>query len=98
MLFPVSVTHLLFPFAAISPAGCNYTETVSTLRYANRAKNIINKPTVNEDPNVKLIRELRAEIARLKALLGGNIVSQGVACLLVCFVLLNGLDCAYFNY
>ena len=40
---------------------------LSTLfRYANRAKNIINKPTVNEDPNVKLIRELRAEIERLR--------------------------------
>ena len=38
----------------------------STFRYANRAKNIINKPTVNEDPNVKLIRELRAEIERLR--------------------------------
>nr|XP_056712628.1 kinesin-like protein KIF16B isoform X2 [Euleptes europaea] len=59
--------------ATISPADVNYGETLSTLRYANRAKNIINKPTVNEDPNVKLIRELRAEIARLKALLAqGN--------------------------
>ncbi|XP_068717319.1 kinesin-like protein KIF16B [Montipora capricornis] len=55
--------------AAISPADVNYSETLSTLRYANRAKNIINKPTVNEDPNVKLIRELRAEIDRLKVLL-----------------------------
>ncbi|KAK7930392.1 hypothetical protein WMY93_006787 [Mugilogobius chulae] len=53
----------------ISPADVNYYETLSTLRYANRAKNIINKPTVNEDANVRLIRELRAEIARLKALL-----------------------------
>uniref|UniRef100_A0A803XY26 Kinesin-like protein KIF16B n=1 Tax=Meleagris gallopavo TaxID=9103 RepID=A0A803XY26_MELGA len=59
--------------ATISPADVNYGETLSTLRYANRAKNIINKPTINEDPNVKLIRELRAEIARLKALLAqGN--------------------------
>ncbi|NXJ76386.1 KI16B protein, partial [Trogon melanurus] len=59
--------------ATISPADINYGETLSTLRYANRAKNIINKPTINEDPNVKLIRELRAEIARLKALLAqGN--------------------------
>ncbi|CAH2266458.1 jg23605 [Pararge aegeria aegeria] len=40
----------------ISPADCNYGETLSTLRYAKRAKNIINKPTINEDPNVKLIR------------------------------------------
>ncbi|XP_059408800.1 kinesin-like protein KIF16B isoform X4 [Carassius carassius] len=55
--------------ATISPADVNYGETLSTLRYANRAKNIINKPTINEDSNVRLIRELRAEIARLKALL-----------------------------
>nr|XP_025732635.1 kinesin-like protein KIF16B isoform X2 [Callorhinus ursinus]XP_025732725.1 kinesin-like protein KIF16B isoform X2 [Callorhinus ursinus] len=59
--------------ATISPADVNYGETLSTLRYANRAKNIINKPTINEDTNVKLIRELRAEIARLKTLLAqGN--------------------------
>ncbi|XP_016124809.1 kinesin-like protein KIF16B isoform X2 [Sinocyclocheilus grahami] len=59
--------------ATISPADVNYGETLSTLRYANRAKNIINKPTINEDSNVRLIRELRAEIARLRALLAqGN--------------------------
>nr|XP_004661589.2 kinesin-like protein KIF16B isoform X4 [Jaculus jaculus] len=59
--------------ATISPADVNYGETLSTLRYANRAKNIINKPTINEDANVRLIRELRAEIARLKTLLAqGN--------------------------
>ena len=63
--------------AAISPADVNYGETLSTLRYANRAKNIINKPTINEDANVRLIRELRAEIARLKALLiQGNQVNN----------------------
>ena len=61
-------------FSAISPAACNYAETLSTLRYANRAKNIINKPTVNEDPNVKLIRELRQEIDRLRTMLGGKYV------------------------
>lgn len=61
--------------ATISPADVNYGETLSTLRYANRAKNIINKPTVNEDSNVRLIRELREEISRLKAMLGGNIDS-----------------------
>lgn len=58
--------------AAISPADCNYSETLSTLRYANRAKNIINKPTVNEDPNVKLIRELREEIMKLKSMIGSD--------------------------
>ncbi|XP_055307750.1 kinesin-like protein Klp98A [Sitodiplosis mosellana] len=65
--------------AAISPADCNYSETLSTLRYANRAKNIINKPTINEDPNVKLIRELREEIMKLKGMLSSadiNDVSQ----------------------
>ncbi|XP_017143154.1 kinesin-like protein Klp98A isoform X2 [Drosophila miranda] len=58
--------------AALSPADCNYSETLSTLRYANRAKNIINKPTVNEDSNVKLIRELREEINKLKSMLTGD--------------------------
>ena len=53
----------------------NYAETLSTLRYANRAKDIVNQPTVNEDPNVKLIRELKAEINRLRTLLGENAVS-----------------------
>jgi len=58
--------------ATISPADVNHNETLSTLRYANRAKNIINKPTVNEDANVKLIRELREEIDRLKAVMSGD--------------------------
>lgn len=52
--------------ATISPAEINDKETLSTLQYANRAKNIINRPTVNEDPDVKLIRELRNEIKRLR--------------------------------
>ena len=50
----------------------NHGETLSTLRYANRAKNIINKPTVNEDPNVKLIRELRDEIDKLRSMVSQN--------------------------
>nr|XP_013814665.1 PREDICTED: stAR-related lipid transfer protein 9 [Apteryx mantelli mantelli] len=55
--------------ATISPASSSYNETMSTLRYASNAKNIINKPRVNEDANVKLIRELREEIDRLKMML-----------------------------
>lgn len=55
--------------ATVSPAHTSYSETMSTLRYAANAKNIINKPRVNEDANVKLIRELREEIRRLKAML-----------------------------
>lgn len=62
--------------AAISPADCNYGETLSTLRYANRAKNIINKPTINEDPNVKLIRELREEILKLKSQIEKDMVGM----------------------
>lgn len=55
--------------ATISPAEVNHGETLSTLRYANRAKNIVNRPTVNEDPNVRLIRDLREEISRLKSMM-----------------------------
>ncbi|XP_048340096.1 stAR-related lipid transfer protein 9 isoform X2 [Sphaerodactylus townsendi] len=55
--------------ATISPASSCYNETMNTLRYASNAKNIVNKPRVNEDANVKLIRELREEIDRLKAML-----------------------------
>ncbi|XP_036592586.1 stAR-related lipid transfer protein 9 [Trichosurus vulpecula] len=55
--------------ATVSPANSSYSETMSTLRYASSAKNIINKPRVNEDANVKLIRELREEIERLKGML-----------------------------
>lgn len=65
--------------ATISPADLNYAETLSTLRYANRAKNIVNKPTVNEDPNVKLIRELKAEIVKLKSMLMETSTSGGLA-------------------
>ncbi|XP_052105920.1 uncharacterized protein LOC127738640 isoform X2 [Mytilus californianus] len=55
--------------ATISPASICYNETISTLRYAQRAKNIVNKPKINEDASVTLIRELRSEIDRLKQLL-----------------------------
>lgn len=50
--------------AAISPA--DYDETLSTLRYADQAKKIRNKPVVNEDPNAKLIRELKQELDALR--------------------------------
>jgi len=55
--------------SAIGPADYNYEETISTLRYANRAKNIKNKPVINEDPKETLLREYKDEISRLKALL-----------------------------
>ena len=55
--------------ACLSPADSNYEETLSTLRYANRAKSIRNKPRINEDPKDALIRQYLEEIGRLKAML-----------------------------
>ncbi|GAA5992753.1 hypothetical protein JCM10908_006917 [Rhodotorula pacifica] len=55
--------------AAISPA--DYEETLSTLRYADQAKKIKNKAVVNEDPNAKLIRELKEELETLRARMAG---------------------------
>lgn len=70
--------------ATISPAADNYEETLSTLRYADRAKRIVNHAIVNEDPNAKVIRELREEVEKLREQLSqaevmyrvGNIVSN----------------------
>ncbi|KAG9321581.1 hypothetical protein KVV02_001267 [Mortierella alpina] len=53
--------------AALSPADVNYDETLSTLRYADQAKRIKNKAIVNEDPNAKLIRELKEELLDLRS-------------------------------
>ena len=76
--------------ATIGPADYNYDETLNTLRYASRAKNIKNKPKINEDPKVyaaqlcdgchgprqdALLREYQDEIERLKAQLGGKVAS-----------------------
>lgn len=63
---------------AISPASMNFEESLSTLRYADRAKKIQNKAVINESPQDKLIRELKAENEKLKQMLkqmtsGGSI-------------------------
>ncbi|XP_014328912.1 kinesin-like protein KIF1A isoform X12 [Xiphophorus maculatus] len=55
--------------AALSPADINYDETLSTLRYADRAKQIRCNAVINEDPNNRLVRELKEEVSRLKDLL-----------------------------
>ncbi|KAJ3075083.1 Kinesin-like protein kif3b [Podochytrium sp. JEL0797] len=52
--------------ATLSPASYNFDETLSTLRYANRAKNIKNKPKINEDPKDAMLREYQEEINKLK--------------------------------
>ena len=53
--------------AWIGPADYNAEETVSTLRYASRAKAIENKPRINEDPKDAMIREFHDEITRLRS-------------------------------
>ena len=63
---------------AISPADINFEETVGTLRYADRAKQIKNKPKVNIDPTELLIQQLKAENERLKAQAGGEVQVGGV--------------------
>uniref|UniRef100_A0A8C6V1K7 Kinesin family member 13Bb n=1 Tax=Neogobius melanostomus TaxID=47308 RepID=A0A8C6V1K7_9GOBI len=52
--------------ATVSPSADNYDETLSTLRYADRAKSIVNHAVVNEDPNARIIRELREEVEKLR--------------------------------
>ena len=63
--------------ANIGPADYNYEESLTTLRYANRAKDIKNKPRINEDPKDALLREFQEEIARLKTQLSGREGSGG---------------------
>jgi len=58
--------------ATIGPASYNYEETLTTLRYANRAKNIKNKPKINEDPKDALLRQFQDELNRLKSMLDGK--------------------------
>eukprot|EP00062_Callorhinchus_milii_P003480 gi/632940791/ref/XP_007885506.1/ PREDICTED: kinesin-like protein KIF14 isoform X2 [Callorhinchus milii] len=61
--------------ATVSPSASNVEETLSTLRYAKRARQIINIAKVNEDSNAKLIRDLKAEIENLRA---AQMSSQGI--------------------
>ena len=57
--------------ACCSPAETNYEETLNTLKYANRARNIKNKPVVNRDPASQQIAQLRQQVYELqKELLG----------------------------
>lgn len=66
--------------ACLSPADNNYEESLSTLRYANRAKSIQNRPRINEDPKEALLREYQEEIRKLRALLSGQLGSANFAC------------------
>ena len=65
--------------ATIGPASYNYDESLTTLRYASRAKSIKNKPRINEDPKDALLRQFQEEIARLKKIMeskGGSGVKK----------------------
>ncbi|CAB1436649.1 unnamed protein product [Pleuronectes platessa] len=68
--------------ACLSPADNNYEETLSTLRYANRAKSIQNRPRINEDPKDALLREYQEEIKSLRALISGQLGMANLSTLL----------------
>ncbi|XP_062842344.1 kinesin-like protein KIF17 isoform X2 [Trichomycterus rosablanca] len=68
--------------ACLSPADNNYEESLSTLRYANRAKSIQNRPRVNEDPKDALLREYQEEIKQLRALITGQLGTASLDSLL----------------
>ena len=62
---------------AVSPASACYTDTLSTLRYAERARAIVNRPVVNSEPGPQVVMALQAEVDRLRGLLALNGVRQG---------------------
>lgn len=73
--------------ANIGPASYNYDETLSTLRYANRAKNIQNVARINEDPKDAQLRKYQHEIEMLrKQLAGENDISDSVSPLYLRFL------------
>ena len=51
--------------ACVSPAEMNHEESLSTIKYASRARNIKNKPIVNRDANSLLIESLRTQVESL---------------------------------
>ena len=63
--------------AAISPADFNFDETLTTLRYAARAKKIKNKPRVNQDPKDALLKQYEDEIKKLRDIIEAS--KKGVA-------------------
>ena len=69
--------------ACVGPADYNFDESMSTLRYADRAKQIKNKPRINEDPKDAMLREFQEEIERLKAALAGQGGAGGTTTVMV---------------
>lgn len=64
--------------ANVGPADYNFDETISTLRYASRAKSIKNKPKINEDPKDAMIRQYQEELNKLKEELSSKIGGKGI--------------------
>ena len=60
------------PAPPLPPPQKGYEETLSTLRYADTAKKIQTFAVVNEDANAKMVRELREEVLRLRAMLSNS--------------------------
>ncbi|KAG0482559.1 hypothetical protein HPP92_010643 [Vanilla planifolia] len=58
---------LRFKEACISPADVNAEETINTLKYANRARNIQNKAVINRDPTTVEIQKLRSQLEQLQS-------------------------------
>jgi hypothetical protein len=58
--------------ACISPVDRDFSETKSTLNYAQRARNIRNRVKVNQDKHSRQIMQLQMEIERLRALVDKN--------------------------
>lgn len=82
--------------AALSPADINYDETLSTLRYADRAKQIRCNAVINEDPNNRLVRELKDEVSRLRDLLFAQGLGDIIESKRVCF--LSALRYTYYVF
>ncbi|XP_023313846.1 osmotic avoidance abnormal protein 3-like [Trichogramma pretiosum] len=64
--------------ACVSPSDADAEETLSTLRYAARARCIKNKPIVNEDPKDALLRQYQLELQRLRKLLESSNSETGI--------------------
>lgn len=58
--------------ANVGPSAYNYDETLSTLKYANSAKNIKNDVRINEDPKDALLRQFQEEIKKLREQVAKN--------------------------
>ena len=82
--------------AALSPADINFDETLSTLRFADRAKQIVCKAMVNEDPNARLIRLLKEELYKLRqVIIQEDLVEKVISSYVVVYVVFRHACASY---